>query len=483
MQQPAAYELSRAHAKGHPDPLPSRRFPHAGGQPIIVHDEGPRLPSKASALRPMPLFGDSPPLVEAAVSRAHPVGSLSSSSRSPEPSRSPAPAAVGKATAASPPGVQSGDHSRGSSQAGSPSSIPSMPSAGANYPVRLSDVRFRGNDENSSNASPLDSKAWTQMWDEVDSESGIPSDEIGRPKPPHSSKVPPQCILAEADDEELGQLPLQALRDEQEWLERKRLTGTVARLVRYKEGQRPADDIQGLCLTRQGRIMVTALALDGPAAKAGVTPGDQLASINGKQFTVTRPANAIIANVVAPVTLIFLGFAGKLQAEVRVRQPDQPRCGLPGGTDLSRGKAMTFAEAVVFEKKAASLFIVTEPPPQEQLVAAAEIVDEEGNAYFEDVKFRPSAGVGSSLTATLGGSEGSGPTETKAGASLPQQFRAAAAPHEREEAVGPDTSVAISAVPKNAQNVALFELQREDARRVLRKALKVSLHETSLCEI
>lgn len=283
-----------------------------------------------------------------------------------------------------------------------------------------------------------DKQVWTRLLAGPgntlnENEATVPSDDVGRPRLPPVSKVPAQLSFMEGmDEEELQPLPLQALRDEEEWLERKRLTGAVGRLVRYKEGHLPANDIKGLCLTRQGRIMVTALQPDGPAARAGVTAGDQLASIDGKRFTVTRPANAMLAHLEGPVTLVFLGFAGKLQAEVRVRQPDQPSCGMPASADMViqgfSGKGFRLAEAVIFEQQVESLFIATGSTREDSLTPMMHPLAQEE---------LPSSGSPA---------EGGQDLETNA-------------------------------------NEALFELQREDARRVLKRAMKNNVSKTSLCTI
>lgn len=309
--------------------------------------------------------------------------------------------------------------------------------------------------------------------DDLGEDAPVPSDEDDRrPKPPAQSSAGPLGCLADffPEEEEIAPLPLQALRDEQEWLERKRLTGAVGRLVRYKEGQSPADDIQGLCLTRQGRIMVTALHRDGPAARAGVTQGDQLASIDGKSLPVRRPASTILTNVKAPVTLVFLGFAGKLQAEVRVRQPDQPQCGLPAGSEISTrlvpGKAnLRLAEAVIFEQQADSIFITTMPPRDPTQAGPV----------------APKAGIGGSGALTMPsplsieaqGSMGEGEEDVEV---AKEDDKTEPLSQRAKGAVGDEGR------PLAAQE-ALYELQREDAKRMLKRALHSNMRKASLCTI
>lgn len=82
-----------------------------------------------------------------------------------------------------------------------------------------------------------------------------------------------------------------------------------------------SEDVLGLSRTCHGRLMVTAVRGDGPAARAGVVAGDQLISMNGEKIWEYYPAKAVLSGLRGPATLIFLGFSGKLQAEVRVKQP------------------------------------------------------------------------------------------------------------------------------------------------------------------
>lgn len=158
-------------------------------------------------------------------------------------------------------------------------------------------------------------------------------------------------------------------KEEEEWLQRQRISGVIGRMVRYIEGDTPVEDILGLRCSRRGRIMVTAVREDGRAARAGVVAGDELKSVDGWKGFQSCPANVVHANLIAPVTLIFVGFVGKLQAEVRVKRPAEPSCGLPTASDIvsafgsARGKPQTsvqFCDEVVFQPGLSSLFIVTQ---------------------------------------------------------------------------------------------------------------------------
>lgn len=177
-----------------------------------------------------------------------------------------------------------------------------------------------------------DSSASKRLTEEADL-LFVPDDdqEWMRPKKPPSVDSPgPAAVLnGPLLPAEENQQNLEGLNDEEEWLERKRVTGVIGRLVQYKKGEIPAKDIIGLRRTGQGRFMVTAVRGDGPAARAGVVAGDQLISVNGEKIWEYCPAKALLSGVKGPANLVFLGFSGKLQAEVRVKQPDEPRLGLP----------------------------------------------------------------------------------------------------------------------------------------------------------
>lgn len=195
-----------------------------------------------------------------------------------------------------------------------------------------------------------------------------PSDEdFARPlAPPKAERTTPLPMLSLPKE---LRPPPEAEGVEQEWLARKRVTGAIGRLVHYGPGQAPQEDILGLYRTRHRRLMVMAVRRDGVAARAGVAPGDELISINGIRVSEFSPAQAVLPSLQVPVSLVFLGFAGKLQAEVRVRQPDRPRCGLPPAADVLSDVAITsltpaggvhLLEAVVFNHSAPSLLLATD---------------------------------------------------------------------------------------------------------------------------
>lgn len=150
-------------------------------------------------------------------------------------------------------------------------------------------------------------------------------------------------------------------QEEEEWLARQRLTGAIGRLVEYRLGDRPREDILGLRSGGNTRVMVTSVKDGGPAQRAGVTAGDELVSINGSKDFCNQPAEKIHESLRAPVTLIFVGFVGKLHAEVRLNRVEAV-AGLSGRTSVvagERGKQVQLCDEVVFKAGNAPLFLTT----------------------------------------------------------------------------------------------------------------------------
>lgn len=148
--------------------------------------------------------------------------------------------------------------------------------------------------------------------------------------------------------------------EDEEWLARQRLTGSVGRLVNYSRSDEvPEEDIYGLRATSAGRIIVTDIWQDGLAAMAGVTVGDELVSINGRRDFAHIPAPSILAGLQPPVSLVFVGFVGKVQAEVRVKHTSQIPCGVPSHAHIMGGASVEFCDAVVFQQSSASLLLAT----------------------------------------------------------------------------------------------------------------------------
>lgn len=124
--------------------------------------------------------------------------------------------------------------------------------------------------------------------------------------------------------------------DEEEWLQRQQRTGSVGRLVIYAANENPQEDVV-LRGGSGGPLIVTSVSECGPASRAGIKAGDRLASINGKKHFSGLSADAVRAQLFhPPLMLVFLGFVGKLQAEVRLTSGGGI-CGMPLRRDVLKG--------------------------------------------------------------------------------------------------------------------------------------------------
>jgi len=107
--------------------------------------------------------------------------------------------------------------------------------------------------------------------------------------------------------------------------------------VRYESYDRPRCDFQ----LRGGsgrRLEVVSVRPGGKADIAGVKGGDILASIDGHRGLEQRLPDNVMRSLNAPCSIVFLGFVGKLAAEVRMATRGPPPIGMsPGCKLLSEG--------------------------------------------------------------------------------------------------------------------------------------------------
>merc|ERR1712008_43005 len=240
-------------------------------------------------------------------------------------------------------------------------------------------------------------------------------------------------------------------KEEEEWVTRKMLTGAVCRTAFYRAGgQEPIEDILGLRRTRTGRLKVSALQQGGTAAASGVDIGDQLVSINGRGPCESLMAEAVRMHLRAPAVIIFMGFVGKLQAEVRVRQPDSVTCGFHPNTDVSTAllsdriapvATVSLCDPVIFEQAPTSLFLAVSALPHKSTDCS------------QDIR-------------SIGELAPVGSTETEC-------RRAQNAANGTAEVLGdPASKVATSYCTEGAHGPCVYELQRQDARRLVCRALR-----------
>jgi len=147
--------------------------------------------------------------------------------------------------------------------------------------------------------------------------------------------------------------------EEEEWDQRQRKSGTVGRLVVYHEGESPKEDIVLRGGGSRRHIVVAGVREGGQAARVGVRAGDRLVSINGKKDFLGLSADSVRDCLEPPCILVFLGFVGKLQAEVRLTCSDNV-CGMSARQDVMRGAEnvpVRLCEERVFNAGVASLFL------------------------------------------------------------------------------------------------------------------------------
>lgn len=160
------------------------------------------------------------------------------------------------------------------------------------------------------------------------------------------------------------------IEEEDPWEERKRRTGACARLVRYVAADVPRRDVS-FAGGDGKRIQVTWMRAQGRAHLAGVKLGDTLASIDGWRVPTDADAENIYERLTPPCVLVFLGFIGKMNAEVRLTT-ELPKCGLPLRVQLIRDMAqpalaLAFAGAPHMRQPAlAPAFAAAPQPVQEQ---------------------------------------------------------------------------------------------------------------------
>lgn len=257
---------------------------------------------------------------------------------------------------------------------------------------------------------------------------------------------------------------MQVESEDLEWDLRQKQTGAAGRMVIYENGERPREDI----MLRGGsgrRIMVTAVSEGGKAARAGVQAGDVLVSINGKKDFNGNSADVVHATLVAPVLLVFLGFVGKLQAEVRLNYAESHAgMGMRENFLTTRPHEGTVEifEEVVFQhqKSASSLFITTVAQPSRMTggkisggVISSPVQVPKGEAPdFPDVDPETDEGYG---------------VESKHDTHMEMKASGSTLPSGDEELRGESTCASLpSGMPS-----AIYELHPSDARHLVRSAL------------
>mmetsp|Transcript_131098 Transcript_131098/g.261603 ORF Transcript_131098/g.261603 Transcript_131098/m.261603 type:complete len:392 (+) Transcript_131098:202-1377(+) len=155
--------------------------------------------------------------------------------------------------------------------------------------------------------------------------------------------------------------------EEQEWDSRQRQSGTVGRLVIYHQHEVPREDVVLRGGGPRRHIVVAGVRDGGQAARMGVRAGDRLVSINGKKDFMRDKlsADTVRDRLQAPTSLVFLGFVGKLQAEVRLTCAEHA-CGFSTRQEVVQGSSnapVRLCEERIFKAGAASIFLTAGKPP------------------------------------------------------------------------------------------------------------------------
>lgn len=199
------------------------------------------------------------------------------------------------------------------------------------------------------------------------------STDDSRPRPSSASDDKPaacsaaKCLVNSSEHQVTRSL---VDEEEEEWEMRQRKSGTVGRLVVYNKGERPKEDIVLRGGGSRRHIVVAHIREGGQASRKGVRAGDRLVSIDGRKDFLGLPADAVRERLCAPTVLVFLGFVGKLQAEVRLTNADHI-CGVSARREVLRGSQeapVTLCEEHVFNVGLASLFLTVKEDHAEESV-------------------------------------------------------------------------------------------------------------------
>mmetsp|Transcript_13608 Transcript_13608/g.26305 ORF Transcript_13608/g.26305 Transcript_13608/m.26305 type:complete len:415 (-) Transcript_13608:29-1273(-) len=153
---------------------------------------------------------------------------------------------------------------------------------------------------------------------------------------------------------------------------RQLVTGSICMAVCYSSVRQIARDVLKLRVVDK-RLFVVDLELAGRAYQVGVRPGDELVRIKVGQGIPQQPeASAQALEVLAtdplfmhqPIVSLFMGFAGKLPAEVRVTHLKSPVEDLPANISTLMDDCM-FELLDYAERQPKSLFFAYKQPNTE----------------------------------------------------------------------------------------------------------------------
>jgi len=192
-------------------------------------------------------------------------------------------------------------------------------------------------------------------------------------------------------------------QEQDNWDRRQQRAGAIARLVKYCCGQMPSTDIT--LAGGNGRpVHLVSVREKGVAARSGARIGDRLVSINGKKDFMDLPATTTQDRLKAPATLVVMGFVGRPDAEVRLRNTKEA-WGIPNHQDTLRGDRLELRDVTVMNKNLAlmtPLWLTTIPPKED--VTSCQPNSNECKSTCAKPELQSSTGIAGKRSAQAGAS-------------------------------------------------------------------------------
>jgi len=185
----------------------------------------------------------------------------------------------------------------------------------------------------------------------------IPDLCAANPSDPFPLAFLPAGLVSQCDG---GDLPIEHETVTERYDRRRQVTGAVCIQVHY-EAETPHEDVFDLRDGEGGRLFVASLRLAGTADRMGIRVGDELVSIKVGDEPPERPDCGAdsLKGIRGPVVLLFMSFAGKFPAEVRLKRPTWS--GLRTTAEVFGGSSFDLCEQIVFRPEMAPLFFARKP--------------------------------------------------------------------------------------------------------------------------
>jgi len=190
----------------------------------------------------------------------------------------------------------------------------------------------------------------------------IPDLCAANPSDPFPLAFLPAGLVSQCDG---GDLPIEHETVTERYDRRRQVTGAVCIQVHY-EAETPHEDVFDLRDGEGGRLFVASLRLAGTADRMGIRVGDELVSIKVGDEPPERPDCGAdsLKGIRGPVVLLFMSFAGKFPAEVRLKRPTWS--GLRTTAEVFGGSSFDLCEQIVFRPEMAPLFFARKPQDESE---------------------------------------------------------------------------------------------------------------------